>query len=344
MKNIGKVLQVGFTYIGTIVGAGFATGQEILQFFTKYGWMATLTIALSTFVFIWLGTKLMLLAQTIGAKSYEDLNHHLFGKTLGRWISLFILVILFGITTVMLAGAGSVFHEYLQLPMQIGLLSTLFISYFIIVNGIDAILAVNSVVVPIMLLFTAIVVWSATDSPSAGNWLSRSSDYAIGSIWSAPILYAAFNLTLAQAVLVPIGAAMQERSILIYGGIIGGVGIGLMLMAGHFALSANMPGIAQFDIPMGNLIRHFGQWVQLLFIFVIYAEIFTTFIANIYGLALQIHQGTKLNQRMIIIILLISCYGVSQIGFKELLSTLYPLFGWVSLIWLVLILWKRNPA
>lgn len=32
MKQAFRVLQIAFTYIGTVVGAGFATGQEILQF------------------------------------------------------------------------------------------------------------------------------------------------------------------------------------------------------------------------------------------------------------------------------------------------------------------------
>lgn len=34
MKSHVRTLQIAFTYIGTIVGAGFATGQEILKFFT----------------------------------------------------------------------------------------------------------------------------------------------------------------------------------------------------------------------------------------------------------------------------------------------------------------------
>lgn len=32
MKSHIRTLQIAFTYIGTIVGAGFATGQEILRF------------------------------------------------------------------------------------------------------------------------------------------------------------------------------------------------------------------------------------------------------------------------------------------------------------------------
>ncbi|GJM81290.1 hypothetical protein HMSSN139_37860 [Paenibacillus sp. HMSSN-139] len=103
MKNAVKVLQIAFTYIGTVVGAGFATGQEILQFFTRYGKWGVLTILLSTVLFVWLGTKMMLLARDIKAVSYEDLNRRLFGERVGKALSLFTLIVLIGVNSVMLA-------------------------------------------------------------------------------------------------------------------------------------------------------------------------------------------------------------------------------------------------
>ena len=129
MRNGAQIVRVAFTYIGTVVGAGFASGQEILQFFTRYGSLATLTIALSTMLFIWIGIQLMLMAHDLKAESYEDLNKVLFGEKIGKWISLFMMVVLFGITTVMLAGAGTVFEEQLHLSYTTGLLITLVLSY-----------------------------------------------------------------------------------------------------------------------------------------------------------------------------------------------------------------------
>lgn len=345
MRKLSLIMQVCFTYVGTVVGAGFATGQEILQFFTRYGWMATLTIGLASLLFVWLGIKLMLLANEVQAESYEDLNKVLFGPRIGEWISLFTLVTLFGVTTVMLAGAGSVFEEQFQLPYQLGLAITLMLSYWVLHQGMQAIVVVNSIVVPLMLCFSTIVVWHSSDLPGAGNWLRLTSDYALERIWFAPLLYTAFNLTMAQGVLVPLGAQVKDRSVLIWGGILGGAIIGIMLLGGHFALSAQMPGISQFDIPMARLIQKVGPIVQLLFICVIYGEIFTTFIADVYGLSLQIGQRTRLPRHWILIMILLLSYGVSQLGFKALLSTLYPLFGLISLAWMTMLICRRErPA
>ncbi|MFH5185437.1 hypothetical protein ACHHV8_23860 [Paenibacillus sp. TAB 01] len=344
MRKLSHIMQVCFTYVGTVVGAGFATGQEILQFFTRYGWMATLTIGLASLLFVWLGIKLMLLAREVQAESYEDLNKVLFGDRIGKWISLFTLVTLFGVTTVMLAGAGSVFEEQFHLPYQLGLAVTLALAYAVLHKGMKAIVAVNSIVVPMMLCFSAMVVFYSQSLPGAGNWLSLTTDYAVERIWFSPLLYAAFNLTMAQGVLVPLGAQVQGQPVLIWGGILGGIVIGLMLLGGHFALSAQMPGISQFEIPMARLIQKVGPLVQLLFICVIYGEIFTTFIADVYGLSLQIGQRTRLPRPWILLLILALSYLISQLGFKALLSTLYPLFGLISLAWMTMLICRRNGA
>lgn len=343
MRRWGSILQVSFTYVGTVVGAGFATGQEILQFFTRYGWMATLTIGITSVLFVWLGIKLMLLANAVGAKSYEDLNKLLFGERIGSLVSLFTLISLFGVSAVMLAGAGSVFSEHLNLPYQMGLVFTLLLSYVLLIRGMDAIMAVNSIVVPLMVIFSCIVVWNAINASGSANWLLLESGYSTQRIWFAPFLYAAFNLTMAQAVLVPLGAQVQDRSVLFWGGLWGGVSIGLMLIAGHFALSAQMPGIMSYDIPMGQLIYGLGSLLPLLFVFVIYGEIFTTLLADVYGLSLQIEQRTRLSYKTIVPMVLLLSYGVSQIGFKALISSLYPLLGMLSLAWMVMMMWRKTP-
>lgn len=344
MASWSKSLQIAFTYAGTIVGAGFATGQEILQFFTRFGAAATMTIGLAGFLFIWLGTRLMLLARSIGAVSYEDLNKHLFGPRLGEWFSLFTLVMLFGFTTVMLAGGGSVFHEHFRLSYQTGLLLMLLLAYLVLTKGLRAIMAVNTVVVPMMMLFCVLIVFSTAASPQASNWVTLESNRPLLQIWTAPLLYVSYNLVSAQAVLVPLGASVADRSTIIRGGVLGGAIVSGMLLAGHFGLAAQMPIIGQFEIPMSRLIAGLGTGVQLLFVGVIFGEIFTTYIANLYGLTLQIRERTGWADQAILAGLLAGTWLIGQIGFSALMSTLYPLFGLLGLVWFARVIASRSPA
>jgi uncharacterized membrane protein YkvI len=346
MKRTAATLQVAFTYIGTVVGAGFATGQEILQFFTKYGSIALLTILVSTALFIWFGTKVMLLAHDIGAKSYEDLNKHMFGPRLGEWFSLLLLVELFSVSIVMLAGAGSVFREQLGQSFLLGIIVTLVLGFLVITRGMKGIMAVNVVVVPMMLLFTGIVFYHTMQSPSFRtlDWLHQADPFAPGRAWIAPMLYSAFNLASAQAVLVPLGSSIQDREAIRRGGVLGGLGLGVLLLIGHISLSAHAPVIFQYEIPMGLVVAGMGMAIHFIYLLLIYAEIFTTFIANIFGLSLQLEQRTRLKRQTIIICALLLCFGISFIGFKALLSTLYPLFGCLSLIWFTMVIVRGRRA
>ncbi|WP_281886169.1 hypothetical protein [Paenibacillus sp. YYML68] len=344
MKKLGSTLKVSFTYIGTVIGAGFATGQEILQFFTRYGSAAVITIGIATFFFTWIGIKLMLLASETNAKSYEDLNRLLFGAKIGDAVSLLTLISLFGVCTVMLAGGGSLFSEQLGLPYQLGLLFTMIAAYVVLIRGMDAIMAVNSVIVPMMAVFSISIVWYSAHTPGAMNWLTLDTAYSPLRVWFSPFLYAAFNLTMSQAVLVPLGVKIKDRSTIVWGGVIGGITIGLMLMALHYALSSQMPSILQYDIPMATILESIGTLLQWLFLLVIYGEIFTTLIADVYGLCLQLEQRIGVAYQVLLPIILVLSYAGSQFGFKTLISYLYPLFGMLSVAWLVLIVFHRSSA
>ena len=78
--------------------------------------------------------------------------------------------------------------------------------------------------------------------------------------------------------------------------------------------------------------------------FLIFAEIFTTLIADVYGLTLQLQERLKMSRTLLTICVLAACYLASQIGFGKLLATLYPLFGLFSLGWLILLVWQRPAA
>ena len=335
MKNIGRILQIAFTYIGTIVGAGFATGQEILQFFTQYGKWATLTIILSTILFIWLGTKMMIISRTIRAKSYADLNKYLFGHKSGGYISIIMLFILIGVNSIMLAGAGSVFVEHLNLHYQTGLIITLVGAYFLLRRGMHSIMYMNSIVVPMMLTISLFIISNTLQSPNADRFITLSTDTNLTMAWLAPVLYTAFNLVMAQAILVPLGSRTESLTVIKWGGFIGGLGVGFMLMAAHFALSAQMPGITQYEIPMGNIAFQLGVAVQMIYVLLIFLEIFTTFVADVYGVSLQLQQHFHFSPKVISVAIMLACFIVSQFGFSYLLSILYPFFGFLSLFWVI---------
>lgn len=350
MKKKGiMVAQIAATYIGTVVGAGFATGQEIVQFFTLYHIWGLVGILLSSFLFIWLGTKMMILSHRIQAYSYQEFNVYLFGKALGTAVNVFVFIILFGVTSVMLSGTGSIFEEQLGLSYQLGIIVTLLLCYIVMLKGLNGIFIVNSLVVPMMLLFSLIVLvkvfWFDSSSSIEGAYqLWQWQGTWDGWKWLISALtYVAFNLAMAQAVLVPLGKEMKDESVLKWGGIWGGIGLGFMLLASHFALHSILPGALDVDIPMALVIKDISWLILALFLLVVYGEVFSTLIGNVFGIARQIHNVIQLPEKWTIAMILLTSFVISQIGFSSLVAYLYPLFGYMGLLLLFRLIIKKVP-
>ncbi len=349
MKKPIQVLQVAFTYIGTLAGAGFGSGREVIQFFTGFGWFAIVSIVVTTILLVWIGMKIMLLANDLQAKTYGDLNRMLFGNVVSKFLGIYTMIILFLFTSAMMAGSGAVFHEQLNIPLQLGLVITFICAYLVLIRGIQAIMNVNIVIIPVILIFTVILVVHTSESPSVSNWITLQVEPTSNSFWyyinkyTGALCYTGFNLAIAQTILVPLGAAIKDRNVLKWGAVIGGITLGLLLISAHFILSAQMPGIAQYEVPMANLMNDFSGVIVVFYIVVLFGQIFTTLIADAYGFISQIKERWMLNIKWIVLLMLIPCFIISQYGFKDLLSILYPVFSGISLIWLIMLIIKRRP-
>jgi uncharacterized membrane protein YkvI len=70
-EEIVQATKIAFAYIGTVVGAGFASGQEIMRFFTVYGIYSIWPILIAASLFIFIGTKILRLGSKLNSQSYK---------------------------------------------------------------------------------------------------------------------------------------------------------------------------------------------------------------------------------------------------------------------------------
>jgi len=328
-----RAMQIAFVYVGTVVGAGFATGKEIVQFFTQYGAIGMVTIALSGGLFIFFGTRLMMMANRLHARSYEQLNAYLFGKV-GVFVNVFMFLVLFSVTSVMLSGAGAVFEEQLHMPAFVGLMLTVLLAFVTMLFGLNGILSVNMIVVPLMIAFSLFIsfmnggeiVW--TKPPLAAFF--------------SPFAYVAFNLAMAQVVLVPLAAEVNDEKVIRLGGWLGGLLLMFILLSSHLSLSF-LPELQSYSIPMAEVVKRSLASFYGLYVVIIYGEIFTSFIAGVFGL----HRKLALffqNPMVVLAALLLAMYAFSLVGYHALLTVLYPLFGYMSIVFIFLLFYRKMPS
>lgn len=343
MSRWSRIFLVAATYIGTIVGAGFATGKEIVVFFSIHGAMGTVGILISGCLFIVIGTKIMLISSRIQAYSYQELNTYLFGENIGKVINVLVFVVVICVTAVMLSGAGSLFYEQLNLPKQLGIVLTLLFCYMVVLKGLKGIFALNSYLVPILIIFSVfIAVMLLKQYPYVFiNKMMPTKLLTNSQGFISPFTYTAFNLMAAQVVLVPLGTEVRDERILKWGGFWGGLGLCLLLLLSHFSLSI-FPDVFIHQIPMAEITKQFGTLFHVLFLFIIYGEIFNTVVGNVFGVTRQLKSMFKLHDHHAMIFIIGIIFFMSQVGYGKLLSVLYPLFGYIGLLFLALLLVKKS--
>lgn len=349
--NFGwQVFRVAATYVGTIVGAGFASGQETLRFFAAYGTVGLVGIAVATLLFCTYGAMVMDLGRKLGATSHREILYHVCGRRIGRAMDLVITLFLAGTLTIMVAGGGAIVREQLHLPAAVGVCLTAGLTGLTILSGMRGIITANSVVVP--MLTTAVLGLSVASIHYHGLGAILSGALAwpllapVKSWFAAAILYVGYNLVLSISVLGPLGAEISDRRTLVTGAVAGGLALGLLAAGIKLAVTAHMPEIGRFEVPMLFLARLHSPPVQWLYTLILWAEIYTTAIACAYGFARRAAEVLRAGYRGIVVLVTAMALLGSGFGFSGLLTVLYPLFGLLTLVVLIsltILPWRRLP-
>ena len=88
----------------------------------------------------------------------------------------------------------------------------------------------------------------------------------------------------------------------------------------------------QYNIPMAEVIRRFNATFHFFFVLIIFGEVFTTLVGNVFGMTKQMQSITGWKNHNIIFFILLISYCFSYIGYSDLLHILYPIIGWVSIV------------
>lgn len=87
--NIKTVISFAGAYVATVIGSGFATGQEILQFFTFYGYAGIIGGIISMVLFSWFGAEVIDKGRELKLKEPIKIYQVYCGKYLGTFFEWF---------------------------------------------------------------------------------------------------------------------------------------------------------------------------------------------------------------------------------------------------------------
>lgn len=340
--NVG-IFKIAATYIGTIVGAGFASGQEVFQFFTTFGIGGIWGIVVSTLLFFFFGYTILVIGQKLQVKSYVEIVRYSNGKIVGTIIDIIITVFLFGALAAMIAGAGAIFHEQFHISPLIGTILMAVLTLLTVLTGISGVINAISYVVPVLLgsvLF--ICIYSLLRNPITSEEINIASELSGAAphwIISA-INYASYNLVIAIAILGPLGARAKGGKSLFWGALLGGLGLGIGVIAINFSVLTNIVEASTVEVPMITIAQNISPIIQLIFAVVLFAEVYTTAVGNLYGFISRLDFVKANLKKWMIIGTTVIAFAVSQLGFSTMVEYLYPAVGYGGMLLLIGLLYR----
>lgn len=121
-------------------------------------------------------------------------------------------------------------------------------------------------------------------------------------------------------------------------GIIGGFLIGIIVICATLILFARVATVKDAQIPMLVLVQEISPVFATVYALIIFALIFNTAFSLFYSLASRLAKGDRRKMVLYMAILTAVGYVLSFAGFKQLISSLYPLLGYLGMILLVVLL------
>lgn len=336
-KNLLGILKVAAVFIGTIVGAGLASGKEITQFFTLYGFKSFIGIIICGGIYIYAGSIISKISIKYNLKSYNELITLVSPGFLGVLIDFITGFFLISSSAIILAASGALLKQYFGVSTWVGIIIMVCLSIFTLMKETEGLISINSFIVPcliitLVLIFTLYILFY-NDSITISHLSNIPSDKKYWLL--SALLYSGFNILCCSGVLVPLSSEIKDENILKKGIALGSLGLTILCIFINAMLLLNKPYITLYEIPLLYIANRFGASIQIALLAVIWLEMFSTEVSDIYSISQTMKQSFNLSFRKSMLIILAIAIPISQIGFSTLVSVLYPAFGAVSLVFLV---------
>lgn len=343
-----KTLQVALAFIGLMVGAGFATGQEVIQYFVSFGLWGLAGAVVAGILMITAGAVIINIGSYFLADEHLGVFRSVSAPVVSRFLDISVSLTLLAMGIVMLAGAGSTLEQQFGLPAWIG--SAIMVAIVMLTGLLDVNKVTNIISAVTPVIFVAVIVafvYTLMQLPvdlGAMSDLAVQADSPVSPWWLSAINYTCMALMLGVSMSLMIGGNTLDPRDAGRGGLLGGVVYTILLVMNAFALLVNFDAVGDADVPMLKLFESMHPVASLAMVFVTFLMIYNTTISMFYALGRRMTVNHRKRYVPVFLGICVLGYVISLVGFGTLMSVVYPVIGYVGMVLVVVmfIWWFRN--
>lgn len=336
MNNHGtKSGQLGFfsvalLYVGTVMGAGFASGREIWQFFGVFGIWGTVGVVLAAALFVLLGMMTAYIARTLGTNDMGKVVVPGGNQKVISLVGYFMAGLLYTAIISMTAAGGALLHQLFGLPDVVGGIVVTLLVILTVLGEFERVSRVFRYIMPV--LFVTVVAVSLLvmilpllpagirqdlePSPMAPNWLLAS------------LLYISFNMLGMIAVIANAAVNAESQRAAIGGAGLGGVFLGILAFGLLSAVQTDMHYTQALDMPMLGYAGRISPVLTVVYGLILFFAIYSAATSNFYSFTTKIREGR--HKKKLVIGAAIAGFALGLIGFKNVVAFIFPMLGFLG--------------
>jgi len=339
-----RAFRIAMALVGVLIGAGFASGQEILQYFTSFGIWGIVASVCATVASGFLGYILVYIGNYYQSISYKDVINKTTAPLIGKIVDVFLLITLFGIGVVMIGGAGSNLNQQFNLPIWVG---SAIVSLSVIIIGLmdtKKIVSLIGSVVPALLILTIIIAAITLFSNNINffelNQVATEMPSSLPNWFISSLNYVSVNFTTGASTAFLIGGAEKDPKVARKGGLLGGIITGLLIVIINLTLFTVVDQAGGYDLPMlemATLIHPIVGFIMSIFLFL---AIWNTAMSVFYTFTLRFVDSKNSSFKWWLALTVTIGFFLSFGGFADLIAFVYPSIGYGGFIILGIFVYK----
>lgn len=311
--------------IGSIIGAGFASGKEIEQFFSRFGWGSIVGCVIFGLILFWVSKCVFETTNKYNIPDLKSFNKFIF-KDFVIVVDIILLIDFVIASSGMLAGCTSLYADIIKTNLPIISIVTCVATYFIILGGIDRIVKVSNWIVPflIVIFLINIVVLLFVGDKSGTLPSLNITNFSLGAFYG--LLFTCSNILPAYGVLVVAGKKHKSKNIPLFISIV----VCLFIIATTFVIEKS--NIVDVDLPLLFLSKNVGLAFYYLYGDGLFLALITTFIIGVYNISVLTQNMIK-NKYIRNAIIIVIMFALSLFGFSNIVKFMYPIAGALGIIY-----------
>lgn len=350
MKTAGlfNVVKVSGAFTALLIGSGFATGQETLQFFSAHGLMGILGALITLILLIFLTYTLMKLGMEKGITKSEEVFKYYLGKWIGlglKWYTMAFIILIFN---VMVAGAGATLEQSYGIPLYIGSGILVFFVITTILLGLKRLTNITGILGPCIIFLTifiaAVSILKVPNGIIEGNKLVKSLGIykASSNWWSSGVLYMGLNVLGIISFIPSLSKLLKQKKELLFSSFLGPLlFIGALVLV-SLSLLSNIEIVSTSEIPNLTLAVKVSPVFKSVFSFVIILSIFASSTSLLWSAVSNLAEESSKKYVYLTIFLGVTGYiGGNLMPFAKLVNLIYPSVGAIGTLVLLGIISKE---